>query len=306
MSTLVTGGRGFVGRHLVDQLLGDGVKVVSYNRDFSVDSRDRLTVVQGELFDIPRLTETLRRHSVERIIHTAGQSHPGVSIDLPWTTFKANAEGTLAVYEAARASGVRRIVNFSSECALGNLDPGTPVVESITPRPTTPYGVTKVSGEMFGDVYNSLYGMEIVSLRVTEVYGPGLWMPSLLGDMIRAGLRGEQFRLDAGGEHPFQFVYVADVANAARLAATADTLPQSVYNVSGGSQITVAETARLLAERLPGSHYDIGPGFLPDWDRQGRYDLSASARDLGYRPAWSLERGLESQIDWLRSQGAAE
>ena len=306
MSTLVTGGRGFVGRHLVDQLLGDGVKVVSYNRDFSVDSRDRLTVVQGELFDIPRLTETLRRHSVERIIHTAGQSHPGVSIDLPWTTFKANAEGTLAVYEAARASGVRRIVNFSSECALGNLDPGTPVVESITPRPTTPYGVTKVSGEMFGDVYNSLYGMEIVSQRVTEVYGPGLWMQSLLGDMIRAGLRGEQFRLDAGGEHPFQFVYVADVANAARLAATADTLPQSVYNVSGGSQITVAETARLLAERLPGSHYDIGPGFLPDWDRQGPYDLSASARDLGYRPAWSLERGLESQIDWLRSQGAAE
>jgi UDP-glucose 4-epimerase len=306
MSTLVTGGRGFVGRHLVDQLLGDGVKVVSYNRDFSIDSGDGLTVVQGELFDIPRLTETLRRYSVERIIHTAGQSHPGLSIDLPWTTFKANAEGTLAVYEAARASGVRRIVNFSSECALGNLDLDTPVVESITPRPTTPYGVTKVSGEMFGDVYNSLYGMEIVSLRITEVYGPGLWMPSLLGDMIRAGLRGEQFRLEAGGEHPFQFVYVADVANAARLAATADTLPQSVYHVSGGSQITVAETARLLAERLPGSHYDIGPGFLPDWDRQGPYDLSASARDLGYRPSWSLERGLESQIDWLRSQGAAE
>ena len=169
MSTLVTGGRGFVGRHLVDQLLGDGVKVVSYNRDFSIDSGDGLTVVQGELFDIPRLTETLRRYSVERIIHTAGQSHPGLSIDLPWTTFKANAEGTLAVYEAARASGVRRIVNFSSECALGNLDLDTPVVESITPRPTTPYGVTKVSGEMFGDVYNSLYGMEIVSLRIHGV-----------------------------------------------------------------------------------------------------------------------------------------
>jgi UDP-glucose 4-epimerase len=306
MSTLVTGGRGFVGRHLVDQLLIDGVKVVSYNRDFTVDSRDGLTVVQGELFDIPRLTETLRRHSVERIIHTAGQSHPGVSIDLPWTTFKANAEGTLAVYEAARATGVRRIVNFSSECALGNLDPGTPVVESVTPRPTTPYGVTKVAGELFGNVYNSLYGMEIVSLRVTEVYGPGLWMPSLLGDMIRAGLRSEPFSLNAGGDHPFQFVYVVDVANAARLAATADTLTQSVYNVSGGSQITVAQTARLLADRLPGSHYDIGPGFLPDWDRQGRYDLSASTRDLGYRPAWSLERGLESQIDWLRSRGAAE
>ena len=121
MTTLVTGGRGYVGRHLVDQLLADGGKVVSYNRDYPVDDRDGLTVVQGELFDIPRLTETLSSYSIDRIIHTAGQSHPGVSIDLPWTTFKANAEGTLAVYEAARATGVRRIVNFSSECAVGTV-----------------------------------------------------------------------------------------------------------------------------------------------------------------------------------------
>jgi UDP-glucose 4-epimerase len=306
MSTLVTGGRGFVGRHLVDQLIADGAKVVSYNRDFAVDSRDGLTTVQGELFDIPRLTETLRRHNVDRIIHTAGQSHPGVSIDLPWTTFKANAEGTLAVYEAARAVGVRRIVNFSSECALGDLDPHTRVDENVTPRPTTPYGVTKVAGELFGAVYTSLYDMEVVSLRVTEVYGPGLWMPSLLGDMIRAGLRGEPFRLDAGGDHPFQFVYVADVASAARLAARADTLTQSVYPVSGGRQITVAQAARLLQERLSGSRYDIGPGFLPHWDRQGPYDLTASTRDLGYTPAWTLERGLDSQIDWLRSQETAQ
>jgi UDP-glucose 4-epimerase len=304
MSTLVTGGRGFVGRHLIDQLLADGTKVVSYNRDFAVDSRDGLTTVQGELFDIPRLTETLRQHSVDRIIHTAGQSHPGVSIDLPWTTFKANAEGTLAVYEAARATGVRRIVNFSSECALGDLDPDIPVDENARPRPTTPYGVTKVTGELFGTVYTSLYDMEVVSLRVTEVYGPGLWMPSLLGDMIRAGLHREPFHLDAGGDHPFQFVYVADVATAARLAATTDTLTQSVYNVSGGRQITVAETAGLLQERLPGSRYHIGPGYLPHWDRQGPYDLTASARDLGYTPEWTLERGLDSQIDWLRSQDA--
>jgi UDP-glucose 4-epimerase len=302
MTTLVTGGRGFVGRHLVDQLLADGVKVVSYNRDFAVDDRDGLTVVQGELFDFPRLTETLNQHSVDRIIHTAGQSHPGVSIELPWTTFKANAEGTLAVYEAARATGVRRIVNFSSECALGNLPTEAEVTVDVTPRPTTPYGVTKVAGELFGAVYNSLYDMEIVSLRITEIYGPGLWMPSLLGDMIRAGLRGETFRLEAGGDHPFQFVHVQDVAAAARLAAMASTLSQPVYNVSGGCQITVAETAKLLERHLPGSRYEIGPGLLPQWDRQGPYDLTASKRDLGYSPSWSLERGIVDQIEWLRGR----
>jgi UDP-glucose 4-epimerase len=304
MTTLVTGGRGYVGRHLVDQLLADGGKVVSYNRDYAVDDRDGLTVVQGELFDIPRLTETLSKYSIDRIIHTAGQSHPGVSIDLPWTTFKANAEGTLAVYEAARATGVRRIVNFSSECAVGTVPIDVEVGEDIKPAPTNPYGVTKVAGELFGTVYNSLYDMEIVSLRVTEVYGPGLWMPSLLGDMIRAGLRGETFTLDAGGDHPFQFIHVEDVATAARLAATTTTLTQPVYNVSGGSQITVAETARLLEKLLPGSQYDIGPGLIPEWDSQGRSDLTAAKRDLGYQPAWDLERGFVNQIDWLREQHA--
>jgi UDP-glucose 4-epimerase len=304
MTTLVTGGRGFVGRHLVDQLITEGGKVVSYNRDFSADERDGLTVVQGELFDIPRLIETLRRYNVDRIIHTAGQSHPGVSIELPWTTFKANAEGTLAVYEAARATGVRRVVNFSSECALGNTPLGAKATENVTPSPTTPYGVTKVAGELFGTVYNSLYDMEVVSLRVTEVYGPGLWMPSLLGDMIRAGLRGDPFVLETGGEHPFQFVYVDDVATAARLASTSMMLSQPVYNVSGGRQVTVAETARLLEQHIPGSRYAIGPGLLPNWDSQGPYDLTASRRDLGYTPAWSLELGIVKQIDWLRNDHA--
>jgi UDP-glucose 4-epimerase len=303
MTTLVTGGRGFVGSHLVSQLLADGRKVVSYNRDYGVDSREGLTTVQGELFDISRLTETIRKYSVERIIHTAAQSHPGVSIELPWTTFAANAKGTLAVYESARATGVRRIVNFSSECAVGNLDLDTAVREDVKCQPTTPYGVTKVAGEMFGTVYSSLYGMEIVSLRVTEIYGPGLWMPSLLGDMIRAGLRGETFRLETGGEHPFQFVYVQDVANAARLASTAPTLSRSVYNISGGRRVTVAETARLLEKALPASSYEIGPGLLPHWDHQGEYDLRASARDLGYTPAWTLEQGIEKQIEWIRSRG---
>jgi UDP-glucose 4-epimerase len=161
--------------------------------------------------------------------------------------------------------------------------------------------VTKVAGELFGTVYTSLYGMEIVSLRVTEVFGPGLWMPSLLGDMIRAGLRGEPFRLEAGGDHPFQFVYVEDVATAARLASTAPTPPQSVYNVSGGRRITVTDTALMLEKLLPDADYDIGAGLLPQWDHQGEYDLSASRRDLGYSPDWTLERGLEAQIDWIRS-----
>lgn len=301
MTTLVTGGRGFVGRHLVDQLLDAGEPVVSYNRDFAIDERDGLTMVQGELFDIPRLATTLRDHHVDRIIHTAGQSHPGVSIEIPVTTFAANADGTLAVYECARMAGLSRVVNFSSECALGNMPPDGRIDETVVPRPTTVYGVTKVTGELLGSVYNDLYSMEIVSLRITEVYGPGLWMPSLLGDMIRAGIRGETFHLDAGSDHPFQFVHVEDVATAARLASTATALTQPIYNVSGGSQTSVADTAEMLEKLLPEAKFDIGPGLLPAWDHMGEFDLSAAERDFDYAPAWSLERGLVQQIEWLRT-----
>jgi UDP-glucose 4-epimerase len=81
-------------------------------------------------------------------------------------------------------------------------------------------------------------------------------------------------------------------------------LSQPVYNVSGGRQVTVAETARLLEQHIPGSRYAIGPGLLPNWDSQGPYDLTASTRDLGYTPAWSLELGIVKQIDWLRNDHA--
>lgn len=301
MTTLVTGGRGFVGRHLVDQLLAEGERVIMYNRDYSVDPRDGVVAVLGELFDIPRLTDTLTRHGVDRVIHTAGQSHPAISIELPVTTFAANADGTLAVYEAARMTCVRRIVFFSSECALGNITEPGPITEDIKPGPTTVYGVTKVTGELLGSTYNSLYDMEIVSLRITEVYGPGLWMPSLLGDMIRAGLRGETFTLESGGDHGFQFVYVDDVATAARLASTTTNLTQQAYFVSGGDRMTVFDTAALLSKFLPDARFDIGPGYLPDWDRQVQFDLSRSKRDLGYIPAWALEKGLEKQIEWIKA-----
>ncbi|GAA2700921.1 NAD-dependent epimerase/dehydratase family protein [Nonomuraea recticatena] len=302
MSTLVTGGRGFVGRHIVDLLVEHGEEVVSYNRDFSIDNRPGVTAIQGELFDIPRLTRALFEHTVDRIIHTAGMSHPEVSIDLPLTTFAANVEGTQGVYEAARMTNVRRVVNFSSECAYGSLNEFETVTEATACSPTTPYGVTKVTGEMLGKVYNDLYGMDIVSLRVTEVYGPGLWMPSVLGDMLRAAVDGVVFKLDYGRDHPFQFVYVQDVARAAYLASIATAPRQHVYNISGGSQVTLAQAANTLQALIPAAQIHLGEGHLPQWDRQGPFDISAAERCLGYQPQWPLEAGLRATIDWLVDQ----
>jgi UDP-glucose 4-epimerase len=217
MSTMVTGGLGYVGRHLVAHLAGRGETVVSYNRDYAEGTEENVVYVQGELYDLPRFVDTLRRHDVGRIVHTAAMSHPDLSVDLPITTIAANVDGTVHVFEAARMVGVRCIVNFSSETAYGHIEGA--VSEDAPLHPTTPYGVTKVATELLGDVYNDLYGLDVVSLRISEVYGPGNKMPQSLREMIVPALRGEPYRLEKGGDHRFQFVRVEDVVSAAVLAA---------------------------------------------------------------------------------------
>lgn len=299
-TVLVTGGTGFLGRYVVEALTEYGANVVSYNRDYSVSPHPKVVAVQGELFDIPKLTRTLREHDVGAIIHTAAQSHPEISIDLPVTTFAANVDGTLAVFEAARLSpSTRRIVNVSSECAYGNQDETTMVTESASTLPNTPYGVTKVTGELLGRVYREIYQMDVVSLRVTEIYGPGLRMPEVLKEMLCAAVRGNPFRLDVGASHRFQFVHVCDVARATILALAKSSLPQYVYNISGGVQLTLAEAADLIRSRFPDADITIGPGHLSGWDRQGPFDICAAEKDFDYKPSVSITEGITSYSAWL-------
>lgn len=296
-AVLVTGGLGYVGRHLVSTLTERGDRVVSYNRDYAEGSTPGVELVQGELYDIPRLVDTFSRYEVERVIHTAAMSHPDLSIDLPITTFTANVDGTLHLFEAARMAGVHRVVNFSSECAYGNVD--GPVTEDSPLNPTTPYGVTKVTTELMGRVYTDLYGLDVISLRVTEIYGAGNKMPEILRDIIRPALDGKPFMMATGGDHGFHFVHVLDVARAAILAADCVGRERSVFNITGGSQVTLSQAGKMIGELIPGARIEIGPGF---WhlDRQGPWDISAAAQDFGYEPEYPLERGLPDYVEWLR------
>jgi UDP-glucose 4-epimerase len=295
---MVTGGLGFVGRHLVRRLAADGHTVVSFNRDFSESADPAVISIQGELFDIPRLVRTLDEHSVDCIIHTAAMSHPELSVELPVTTFAANVQGTLSVFESARMAGVRRIVNFSSECAYGHQETDV-VYEDARLRPITPYGVTKVATELLADVYTDLYGLDVVSLRITEVYGPGNPMPEVLREMIAASVHDEPFAVDHGAEQRFQFIHVEDVVAAACAAALGDGASQRVYNITGGRQLTLGDIAELVHDILGGPGISVGPGYMSNLDRQGPWDISAPERDLGYRPRWEFEDGIRAYGEWL-------
>jgi UDP-glucose 4-epimerase len=299
-TTLVTGGLGYLGRYVVGELRDHGGEVVSYNRDFWGEATPGVHYVQGELLDIPRLVQTIERFGVARVIHTAAMSHPELSVELPITTFAANVDGTLHVLEATRLGGVRRIVSFSSECAYGNRREPL-VTEDCRLEPTTPYGVTKVTGELLARAYNARYGFDITSLRVTEVYGPGNRMPQYLCELIDAAVDGRTYRLAAGADHRFQFVHVRDVAHAAVLACEVASLPLEAYNITGGSQVTLGEAAATVARLVPGGRFEIGPGHL-DLDRQGRWDISAAERDFGYRPQWTIEPGIEDYVAWRQGR----
>jgi UDP-glucose 4-epimerase len=142
--------------------------------------------------------------------------------------------------------------------------------------------------------------MDVVSLRITEVYGPGNRMPEVLKEMIQAGLRDEPYRLESGADHRFQFVHADDVTRAVVAAAGVDGSHKPAYNVTGGRQVTLAETAELVRSAVPGARLEVGPGHIPNLDRQGPFDLAASRRDLGYEPAWPLEKGIAHYAAWLR------
>ena len=118
---------------------------------------------------------------------------------------------------------------------------------------------------------------------------------------IRAGLDGKPYRMAEGADHRFHFVRVEDVANATILALECPAPSQRVYNVTGGPQTSLGRAAEIIRKEIPGADITIGPGLIPSLDRNGPFDISAAERDFGYRPSWTVEDGIRTYIDWLRT-----
>jgi UDP-glucose 4-epimerase len=299
---MVTGGRGYVGQRILARLTAAGRSVVSFDRD-PWEGGDGVTAVHGELHDVPRMVRVLSEHGIERVIHTASISHPDVSVAMPTATFVANAMGTINLLEAARLAGVARVVNFSSSSVYGFHDDR--VDEDAPLRPTTPYGVSKVAADLLGPVYRDLYELDVATLRVFWVYGPGQKMPEYTHDFLRAAIDGQPYALVRGADHPLPMVYVDDVAAAAVCAADAATAANRAYNVAGPEWVTLGGLAERVRELVPGAQIEVGPGDLPidqlGDHRIGAVDIGAARRDLGYEPQWTIERGLAAYADWLRA-----
>jgi UDP-glucose 4-epimerase len=306
MKALVTGGGGFIGSNLVRALLarGDHVRVLD---NFATGSRANLSgleheveLVEGDLRSYERVHAAVR--GVEVVFHQGALPSVPRSVQDPLTTTAVNVEGTLNVLLAARDEGVRRIVNASSSSVYGNTGE-LPRVETQAPDPISPYAVAKLAAERFCTSFSRVYGMEIVSLRYFNVFGPRQdpmsQYAAVVPRFIRAIANAEPVTVYGDGEQSRDFTYVDNVVSANLLAGDATNAKGEILNVATGTSITVNALADAIGELVgrpvekryePAREADVRASWA---------DLGEAKRVLGYEPLVSFADGLARTADHL-------
>jgi UDP-glucose 4-epimerase len=301
MRTLVTGGAGFIGSHLVDALLarGDTVEVVD---NFATGSRENLSsAVELHELDIrDEAFERLIEHLLPEVVfHLAAQADVGTSVERPAFDAEVNVVGTVRVLEAARAAGARVVFTSSGGALYGECE--RPAREDDEPRPLSPYAASKLAGEEYLATWNRLYGAAHVTCRLANVYGPRQ-LPSLEGGVVAIFLDrlrdGQQTEIFGDGSQTRDFVYVGDVA--AALLAAAGSSAGGVYNVGTGVATSVGDLHRLCAgtagvEQEP-QFSPARPGDL----QHSAIDPSRAANELGWRAETALTAGLAETWEAVR------
>lgn len=305
MLTLVTGGAGFIGSTLADRLLAEG-HTVRILDDLSTGTAENVprgsTFFQGNINDADLLAKAI--DEVEVVFHQAARGSVARSLETPLVTDHINTGGTLAVLDAARRSGARRVVSASSSSVYGGVAP-RPTVETSPLTPKSPYAVTKMAGEHYLRVYHELYDIETVSLRYFNVFGPRQRPESAYAAVIPrfvAALRaGTSPEVHGDGLQSRDFAFVDDVvdANLAAATAPAEACSGRAYNIAGGREKSLLDLLAVLNNILG---TDITPEHVaprPGDVRHSSADLTAAAADLGYRPSTDFVDGLRRTVGWF-------
>lgn len=309
MKCLVTGGAGFIGSHLVRRLreVGHTVRVVD---DLSTGSRDRLANVDVEL-DVEDLAvgpvdEFMR--GVEVVFHLAAVPSVPRSVEDPLRSHHAAATATLRTLIAARDAGVRRFVSASSSSVYGDVA-APPMRESMPTAPRSPYAVAKLASEGYTRVFARLFGMETLSVRYFNVFGPYQDSEShyaaVIPRFVLAYLRRARPHVHGDGRQSRDFTYVDNVVEANLLAMTAPALTGESVNVAAGEPRSVLDLLRALHDIFG---YWLDPVFEPERPgdiRDSHADITVASRLLGYRPVVGFSEGLRRTVDWYRSRSSS-
>ncbi len=303
---LVTGGAGFIGSHIAAALIDRGARVRIID-DLSTGYRENVDDVGGDIdFIHASLTDAqaVKRalQDVEWVFHEAAIPSVPRSVASPTETHEASVNATFSLLLAARDQKVRRLVYAASSAAYGD-QPELPKREDMRPDPLSPYAVAKLVGEYYGRVFSRVYGLETVSLRYFNVFGPrqdpGSQYSGVISRFIDAALNGKQATIYGDGEQSRDFTYIANVVDANLRAAESDSAVGQVINIANGKRVTINEVFEMV-KKLTG-RTNIEAEYAPPRTgdvRDSLADLSLATSLLGYAPQVGLEEGLRSTIDW--------
>ena len=305
---VVTGGAGFIGSAIVRKLLEEGAR-----RVLAIDNlltglecnleevRSRIEFERADIRNYEEIAPLIRGASA--VFHEAAIPSVPRSIDDPVPSHEVNADGTFNVLRAAKEGRAGRVVYAASSSAYGDTLV-LPKVESMTPRPNSPYALQKLVGEYYSSIFSEVYGLETVSLRYFNVYGPRQDPSSaysgVLSLFMKAVLDREAPTIFGDGEHSRDFTFVEDVAELNLKAARAQGVSGNVYNGGNGGRITLNQAWALLQKLegvdIPALH---GPPRAGDV-RDSQADTTLAVRDLGHDPRYSFEEGMKITLEWYR------
>ena len=304
---LVTGGAGFIGSHLAEELKrrGAAVRVVDNlitGKRRNLDHVKGVELVEGDLADL-----TVAERAVEGctfVLHQAAIPSVPRSVKDPITSNRANIDATLNVLVAARDAGVRRVVYAGSSSAYGNT-PTLPKHEGMPPGPLSPYALQKLVGEQYMQMFTRLYGLETVTIRYFNVFGPRQDPSSpysgVISVFISALVDGRRPTIYGDGEQTRDFTYVANVVDGVLRACEAPRASGEVINVATGGRVSLNDLFQAV-RRLTGSSLEpIYAAERPGDVRDSQADIAKARELLGYTPAVMLEDGLNRTLEWYRS-----
>jgi len=309
MSTyLVTGGAGFIGSHLCEELVRRGHTVRAADslitgKRSNLDHVPGVEFLEGDLADLPFAERAVE--GMQYVLHQAAIPSVPRSVKDPITSNRANVDSTLNVLVAARDAGAKRVVFAGSSSAYGNT-PTLPKHEEMPTAPLSPYALQKVVGEQYLQMFTRLYGLQTVSIRYFNVFGPRQDPSSPYSGVISvfatALLENRSPKIYGDGEQTRDFTYVANVVDGVLRACDAPNASGEVINVATGGRISLNELFRqmrgLAGASVEPLHVDTRAGDV----RDSQADISKAERILGYKPTVSFEEGLAKTLAWYRSE----
>ena len=305
MKVVVTGGCGFIGSNIAEELIKkhyvvviDDLSTGRIENIRSLQDKENFEFVRGNITDLGLLKQIFE--DVDCIFHQAAIPSVQRSVENPLDTNEANIKGTLNVLIAARDCGVKKVVYASSSSVYGDT-PELPKKENMKPNPQSPYAVSKLTGEYYCKVFSDIYGIKTICLRYFNVYGPKQDPTSeyaaVIPRFINRVLNNQPPIIFGDGNQTRDFTFVKDVVKANILAMEKNV--EGVFNIAYGQQISINELANKIMEIVGVKLNPVYDKPRPGDIRNSLADISLAKQKLGYMPEYSLEKGLEVTIRWF-------